>query len=351
MDPVTQGTLGAALPQGAARREHMGLATLCGFLAGMAPDLDVLIRSSEDPLLFLEYHRQFTHSLLFIPVGAALVAGALWLLAGRRWHWAPHRMYFFCLLGYATHALLDACTSYGTQLLWPFSSQRFAWNNVSIIDPLLTLPLLAGVLASGIARRALFARLGLAWVITYLLVGVLAAGAARDEGMAIAFDRGHRPESLEARPSFGNLLLWKIVYEAEDRYYVDAVRLGVDPRVYAGTSVPTLDLERDFPWLDGNSVQARDVERFRWFSMGHLAVDPANPSRIIDVRYSLLPNDIRGLWSIELDAGASPGTHVRYLTHRDARSDTFPAFLAMLRGEPLPARDAGPSELTMPSSF
>jgi len=36
---------------------------MLGFLSGMAPDLDILIRSSTDPLLSLEYHRQFTHFL------------------------------------------------------------------------------------------------------------------------------------------------------------------------------------------------------------------------------------------------------------------------------------------------
>jgi len=350
MDPVTQGVLGAALPQGTARRDHMALATLCGFLAGMAPDLDVLIRSAEDPLLFLEYHRQFTHSLAFIPAGAALVAGALWLLVGRRRDWSLSHVYLFCLLGYATHALLDACTSYGTQLLWPFSTKRFAWNNVSIIDPLLTVPLLALVVAALWSHRALFARLGMAWVIAYLVLGVVAGELAREEGLRLARERGHSPGALQARPSFGNLLLWKIVYRAGDRYYVDAVRLGRQARVYPGDSIAALDLSRDFPWLEGDTVQARDVERFRWFSMGHLAVDPGNPLRIIDVRYSLLPNDIRGLWSIELDPGAPPARHVRYRTHRDRSDDTFPRFFAMLRGEALPdERDASDAR-TLPSA-
>jgi hypothetical protein len=34
-------------------------------------------------------------------------------------------------------------------------------------------------------------------------------------------------------------------------------------KVYPGDSVPKLDLERDFPWLDHKSQQARDIERFR----------------------------------------------------------------------------------------
>ncbi|MGY9062766.1 MAG: metal-dependent hydrolase, partial [Rhodospirillales bacterium] len=62
MDPLTQGVLGAALPQAIAKKPFVIRAGLFGFLAGMAADLDTFIRSSEDPLLYLEYHRQFTHS-------------------------------------------------------------------------------------------------------------------------------------------------------------------------------------------------------------------------------------------------------------------------------------------------
>ena len=51
------------------------------------------------------------------------------------------RVYLFSFAGYATHALLDACTTYGTQLFLPFSNTRVAWNNVSVVDPLFTIPL------------------------------------------------------------------------------------------------------------------------------------------------------------------------------------------------------------------
>ncbi len=70
MDPVTQGALGAALPQATTNKTRVGIAGVLGFVSGMAADLDVLIRSETDPLMFLEYHRQFTHALIFIPVGA-----------------------------------------------------------------------------------------------------------------------------------------------------------------------------------------------------------------------------------------------------------------------------------------
>ncbi|MEO0323926.1 MAG: metal-dependent hydrolase [Myxococcota bacterium] len=337
MDPLTQGTLGAALPQSVANAKRMAQATFCGALAGMAPDLDVLIRSSEDPLLFLEFHRQFTHSLVFIPLGAAICAAVFQLAVGRRWGWDARQTYLLSLLGYGTHALLDACTSYGTQLLWPFSNQRVAWNNVSIVDPLVTVPLTVLVLLAWRKKRRVFARAAMAWVVAYMLLGVVARERAETHAAALAAGRGHSPERLEVKPSFANLLLWKSIYEAEDRYYVDAVRLGLfaDAVHYEGSSVRALDLERDFPWLDPRSQQGQDVGRFRWFSQDFLAVDPRHPERIGDVRYSLLPNDVRPLWAITLDEEAGPEDHVGYVNDRSRDADMAARFGRMLRGEPL----------------
>jgi inner membrane protein len=167
MDPLTQGVLGAALPQAtAARGRFAASAGLLGFLGGMAADLDVLIRSSSDPLLFLEYHRQFTHSLVFIPAGGLLCALILHGVLGRRRGLKFRQSWLFCTLGYATHALLDACTTYGTMLFWPFSDARIAWNTISIIDPLFTVPLLVAVVLAARRNRPLFARLGLLWAWT-----------------------------------------------------------------------------------------------------------------------------------------------------------------------------------------
>ena len=74
MDPISQGTVGAAFAQSTANKKNILRIGIIGFLAGLAPDLDVLIRSTDDPILFLEYHRQFSHSLFFIPFGSLIVA-------------------------------------------------------------------------------------------------------------------------------------------------------------------------------------------------------------------------------------------------------------------------------------
>lgn len=328
MDPVSQAALGAVLPQSTARTEKLAAAALVGGLAGMAPDLDVLIRSDTDPLLFLEYHRHFTHALVFIPVGATLCSLALWPLL-RRWL-AFAEIWLFALLGYATHGVLDACTTYGTQLLWPFSNARIAWNNVSVIDPLFTGPLLVGIALAVVRRRAAWARVGMAWAILYLLLGVWQNHRAEQAGLELAHSRGHQPSRLEAKPGFANLLLWKVIYEHEERFYVDAIRMGREPRVYQGGSVPRLNPAVHLPWLADDSQQAQDLARFRWFSDGFLAVDSDNPMLVVDMRYSVLPNEADGLWGIIFDPDAGDDSHVGYLNRREIGDDQLARFRAML---------------------
>ncbi len=332
MDPLTQGVLGAALPQAAAPKKYSWVAGVLGFLAGLSADLDVLIRSNTDPLLFLEYHRQFTHSLIFIPLGGLICALALHTLIGRKRGLSFSRSYLYCTLGYATHAVLDACTTYGTMLFWPFSDVRIAWNTISIIDPLFTLPMLVLIVLAAIKKRPAFARIALVWGLAYMGLGLLQRNEAMDMGYELARQRGHSPIRLEAKPSFANILVWKIVYETDDKFYVDAVRARLSPKVFQGGTLNKLDVSRDFPWLDKNSQQARDIERFRWFSNGYVARDPTNKNRVIDIRYSLVPNEIAPLWSIELQPDAPPLAHVAFITHRNMTDERTATMRAMVMG-------------------
>lgn len=335
MDPLTQGALGATAVQNLHSRDgrrRMTAIVATGIAGGMAPDLDVLIRSASDPLLFLEFHRQFTHSLFFIPFGGLLVGLALHLLVGHRLGLQWKESILFATAGYATHALLDSCTSYGTLLLWPFSHQRFAWSTISVIDLLYTVPIITLLALHLSLQKPLFARLALAWVLAYPSLGLLQRERAEAAGMALAESRGHQPRQLEAKPSFSNLLLWKTVYEFGQRFYVDAVRVGRQASVYPGESIAKLDVVRDFPWLDRDSQQFRDLQRFSWFSQGYVALHPDDPLRITDIRYSMLPNEVSGLWSIRLDPQAGNGSHVRYETHRERSAEVMSQFWDMVFG-------------------
>lgn len=330
MDPLSQAAIGAAASQSLASAPRARDALWIGALAGMAPDLDVLIRSNQDPLLFLEFHRQFTHSLFFIPLGALLCAIAFYPLVRRRLTFKA--VWLFAGLGYATHGLLDACTTYGTQLLWPLTDARFAWHNVSVIDPLFTLPLLMFLLMSAVRRQPRLAVYGLCWAMSYLGFGLVQHQRALSVAESIVSHRQHSPIRLEVKPGFANLLVWKALYEYEDRYYVDAVRVGVTPTYFPGESAAKFNVARDFPFLAPTSQQAKDIKRFRWFSDDWLALDDEDAAMIVDMRYSQIPNAIKGLWGIKVRPEKAETEHVEWTVQRETGAEELSLFWAQLMG-------------------
>jgi inner membrane protein len=333
MDPISQAAFGASLSQSFAKnKSKQRSALLIGALSGMAPDLDVLISSTDDPLLFLEFHRQFTHSLVFIPFGALLCALLFYPFIKSKLSFL--QIYIFAFLGYATHGLLDACTSYGTQLFWPFSSERIAWNTVSIIDPLFTLPVVIFILLAAYRKNVRYARIAFAYAVIFLSLGIMQNNRAEKVLYQLAEQRGHQVERVQVKPSFANRHVWKLIYEFDGRYYVDAVRLLWDTEYIRGSSIQKLDVKRDYPWLPEDSQQAMDIERFRWFSDDYLAVSTENGRLIMDVRYSYLPNRINSMWGVEvnrllIDEGMHDA-HVAFKMKKGPKSETVKRFIEMV---------------------
>ena len=329
MDPVSQGTVGAAFAQSSANKINIAKISIVGFLAGLAPDLDVLIRSSTDPVLFLEYHRQFTHSLVFIPFGALFVAALIFPLVKKSLSFKT--TYVASFLGYATHGLLDACTSYGTLLFWPFSNERITWNNISIVDPLLTIPALILVLVAIKTNGRRFSFFAVGWVISYLALGFVQYERALSSAYQLAQSRGHNAERVTLKPSFGNLILWKSIYQHEDRFYVDAIRAGLDLTWCAGESVKIFDAEHHLPDLDKNSQQMKDIERFRWFSQDYLGFDQ-DINLVTDVRYSMIPNQIAPMWGLVIDEQKGANEHAVWWASRDLDDDSLTILTDTLLG-------------------
>ena len=214
MDPFTQGIVGCTAAQVVSKKNKIIIASIIGLLAGLAPDLDVLIRSESDPILFLEYHRQFSHSLFFIPIGSLIVA--FFIFPFVKGSMTLKTVYIACFLGYATHGLLDACTSYGTLLFWPFSNERVTWNNISIVDPIFTFPILILIAIAIITRKKIFSFFAIGWIILYLSFGFFQYERALSAAMQLANSRGHNAERITLKPSFGNLILWKSIYQYEE---------------------------------------------------------------------------------------------------------------------------------------
>ena len=329
MDPLSQGTVGAAFAQPSANKNNIAKIGAVGFLAGLAPDLDVFIRSSTDPLLFLEYHRQFTHSLFFVPLGALIVTAFIFPIFRKSLSFKA--TYVASFLGYATHGLLDACTSYGTLLFWPFSDERITWNNISIVDPILTLPALIFIALAVKTNRRRFSFIAVGWIVSYLAFGFVQYERALSSGLDLAQSRGHSAERITLKPSFGNLVLWKSIYQHGDRFYVDAIRAGRELTWCPGESIKIFDYQYHLSELEKDSQQMRDIERFRWFSQDYLGFDD-DKNLVTDVRYSMIPNQIAPMWGLVIDNLKETNEHAAWWASRDLDDDTVSLFMEMLLG-------------------
>jgi inner membrane protein len=331
VDPVTQGIFGSLWALPAARRPRMRQAAVAGWLGGMAPDLDYLIRSSEDTLLHIEYHRHFTHALAFIPVGALVVALALWPFFRRRTPFGL--LYLWCLLGYASHGLLDSCTSYGTYLFWPFSDHRVAWNWISVIDPLYSVPLLILLGAALWHRRHWPVGLAWVWIVLYMGIGALQNHRAEQALEEWATQQGISIQRLVAKPAFANLVLWRGLVDDGERFHLVAIRNlpGAGTLFWPGGSVEAFNPE---PFDPGTRL-GYDLRRFDHFSSNWLFrypdYDIANEWFIGDLRYAIDPASQRPLWGVRLNPD-EPDSRARYVTPRRVTDEERQRFLSRLLG-------------------
>ena len=221
MDSVSQIALGAAVGVAAmGRRTAIWKAALWGAVAGTLPDLDVLIDHG-DPISNMVLHRAETHAPFWLTLASLPFAAAVARLHGE---WPLWRRWWLAIwLVLVTHPLLDAMTVYGTQLALPFSNHPFGVGSVFIIDPLYTLPLLAGVgwaLGSKGSRRGLAANVaGLALSTVYLAWGVVAQQQVERIARASLAAQGIAAERLLVTPTAFNSLLWRVVAVTDDEFH------------------------------------------------------------------------------------------------------------------------------------
>ena len=330
MDPLTQGIVATTAAQKISSPKKIVIASIIGFLSGLAPDIDIFIRSNNDPLLFLEYHRQFTHSIFFIPIGGLICSLFFYYSFSKKFKFTFKETYAYSTIGYATHGIIDSFTTYGTQLLWPFTYERFAWNTVSVIDPLFTAPIFILCFFAVIKKNNKFAFYGIIWIFLYQFTGFIQKNRAENVINDFAIKKGHLINNIEAKPSFGNIIVWKVIYSDNTHFYVNAVKLGLTEIIYPGEKIKKLDVKNDFKWLDTTSQQYKDLERFRWFSNDYLGKSKNHNNVIYDIRFSAIPNEVEGLWGIRLDKNKNNNEHIEYITNRGASVKRYNELIKMI---------------------
>lgn len=354
MDSLTQITLGAAVGEVVLGKKAGNRAMLWGAIGGTIPDLDVLSNFAADQISALAVHRAITHSFAFAAVAPpilgylvdklyqrdsstvfksfGLVGGGLlafiflgllpmpitlpdalsialaiclgimmfplvlWFREGRKvpspertaanwrdWTW----LFFWAIL---THPLLDACTTYGTQLFQPFWDYRVAFNNISVVDPLYTIPfLLCVIIASRFAVKNSWRRivnyLGIGLSCGYLLFtfyNKYRVDQAFERSLAqqeFAYDR------FTTSPTIFNNILWQGVAEGDTAYYHGMYSImDEQPKIEMFTVIPK-NHELIAKW---EGERALDI--LKWFSNGYYNVVERKDGRLQlnDLRYGAM---------------------------------------------------------------
>ncbi|SKB40649.1 metal-dependent hydrolase [Maribacter arcticus] len=221
MDSLTQIVLGAAVGEVVLGRKVGNRAMLYGAIAGTIPDLDVLTRFFMDTVTATEWHRGFSHSIFFSILFAPVFGWLVWRLNSKEdaswkdWSW-------LMFWGLFTHPILDAFTTWGTQLFWPLKT-RLAFQSVFVIDPLYTVPFIIFlILALFQNRTALerkrYVKLGLIISSSYLLLTLVLKGIAFGKFEKALEVQGIAYNQMNTRPAPFNTILWMANIETEDAY-------------------------------------------------------------------------------------------------------------------------------------
>jgi inner membrane protein len=298
MDSLTQIVLGAACGEVALGKKIGNKAMLFGAIGGTIPDLDVILgklfySNSIDQLAF---HRGFMHSIVFAVVASFAFGYLVFNLYNRGsrhettiqkdWIW----LFFLSIF---THPLLDSFTPYGTQLFLPFSDYRVAVNNISVVDPLYTLPfLLCLIIAMFFKRnsfkRKLWAKAGI-YISSAYMIFTLINKVYVDRVFKKSFNKAN-VEYLRysSQPTILNNILWYGIAETKDDYKVAFYSLfdKDDP------TNKIISLPKNHNLLNTNEP---DLKTLKWFSNGYfnlLPLDSSENIRYNDLRYPLLnPKD------------------------------------------------------------
>ncbi|UPR33775.1 metal-dependent hydrolase [Vibrio cyclitrophicus] len=218
MDSITQAALGATVAGTIAGKRCNAKVLLAGAVLGTLPDLDVFLDYG-DAVQNTIKHRSFSHSLLVLPPFALLIS-CLYSLRYSDFFWTFSRVFFLTISVLVTHTLLDAMTTYGTQLIWPFDGY-FELRNVFIIDPLYTLPLLVAIGVGLVCKQK-----GGRWCQGVVLLSTLYLGWGYISQQIIAdrVEQNLAAQSLPNQqvlvtPTAFNTFLWRVVVMGDGQYW------------------------------------------------------------------------------------------------------------------------------------
>jgi len=292
MDSVTQAVLGGALGELILGKKVGKKGAVLGAIVATIPDLDVIIIPFCNDLQKITVHRGYSHSILFSILGAVVIAFILSKIKFFK-SISYSRLWIFSWLVLFTHILLDAFTTYGTQLFLPLSDKRIGFDSINIIDPFYTLPLLFGLifaLFSKYQNKGSFNTIGLISSTCYLLLTLGIKQIANEKFETNLNKQGIENYDLLSVPVKIGGVNWYGVAKTRDSIYLGNFSFLENHTPIHFESFPIND-----SLLNNNNLNPYLVNRLKWFSKGFYTVVKDNNK----IRLYSLQVDMRGIKKIE----------------------------------------------------
>jgi inner membrane protein len=344
MDSLTQIILGAAVAEASLGKKIGNRAMVWGAIAGTIPDLDVIANGFMTPIDALAFHRGITHSFLTEIILAIIIGWSVYHMYRWRHHkyigiilWGAmigligygimaltdysvggvssgllclsglgyllyrqytrpsydspvasifdwQKMFFWSLF---THPILDCFTTYGTQFLLPFSSQRISWDNIAVADPLYTVPFMLCLIIAAFYRkenptRTKWNNAGLIISSLYMIFTLF-----NKQYINGVFEESLAKQHIDASrfmtsPTILNNILWSGVAETDSAYYYGTYSLMDAEKKFVlkrkdKTSLALLDKYKE----------TETLKTLRWFSKDYyyMAQDRPDTLAYYDLRF------------------------------------------------------------------
>ncbi len=297
MDSLTQIVLGAACGEAVLGKKIGNKALLFGAIAGTIPDLDVFVGRLlyNNEIQAMAFHRGFMHSILFAVLGAFIFGWFTYRLynSSKRKRTTTQKdwiyLFFWAII---THPILDCFTPYGTQLFAPFSNYRVAFNTISVVDPLYTLPFLICMIIVLFFKRTNTKRLKWTKVGIYISSAYMIFTIINKFYIDAVFKESFEKEGIafkrfSAQPTILNNILWYAVAETDKNYHFTFFSLFDKKSI----SEKIMTIEKHHDLIDMNNA---NLKTLTWFSNNYFnlsAKENIGTYKYVDLRYPMLNPD------------------------------------------------------------
>ncbi|WP_025739537.1 metal-dependent hydrolase [Aquimarina pacifica] len=223
MDSLTQIVLGASVGEAILGKKVGNKAMLWGAIAGTIPDLDVVSKLFVDTITANELHRGFSHSILFSLLAAPIfgwLISKIYTLKEATWKDWSKLMFW----GLFTHPLLDAFTTWGTQLFWPLN-YKVSFKNIFVVDPVYTFPFLTCLLIALFYKRTHPKRertnmLGIYISSGYLIITLGLKWYTYQKFQSSLENQGINYKEIQTKPTPLNSILWSANVETQHSFLI-----------------------------------------------------------------------------------------------------------------------------------